>query len=90
MDTHLQLSLKPHKQFDINLHFHHLRLAVEDTQGEITLGNELDLILALNPWKPVNFHLGGGVMMPDQALSNMNDGADDPELWLYVQTNMEF
>ncbi len=91
IDIYGKASVKPVKQLKILAHFHHLRLADDAAGGgEAGLGNEIDLVAIWKPFGHFKLIAGGGIMLPDKALTNLRGGGEDMESWLFVQTAASF
>ena len=88
LDAWARVGVDPLPIVNLAATYHLFRLATEDENGDSALGHELDFEVGWSPFKPLRVYGGGGLMFPGDALSNLKGGADDMDVWAFIQTDV--
>lgn len=90
VDAGGRFKIKPFKGFSFWVDYHLFQLMYRDDLGDLALGDEIDVTTRYVFRKYVQLQAGYSVFIPRAAMNHLKNQYDDPEHWVYVQTNVTF
>lgn len=70
--------------------WHHFELARRNSSGASALGDEIDVVVDVRPWRYLALQAVLGAFLPGDGISPLRGGGDDTELYGYLQTDLRF